>query len=81
MTPPQVEPSAQQLELLSLIVCAVAKFHHLSPEEAKDFTLYVETHLVEGRYHVFSRYTGRSSLRTYLTVVVERMLLDWRRAR
>ena len=33
--------------------------------------------MLERNYDIFHRFTGRSSLRTYLTVVVTRMLLDW----
>jgi RNA polymerase sigma factor (sigma-70 family) len=33
--------------------------------------------MVERQFDVFRRFNGRSSLKTYLTVVVHRLLLDW----
>ena len=35
----------------------------------------------ERGYDIIDRFEGRSSLRTYLTVVISRMLLDWRNSK
>jgi RNA polymerase sigma factor (sigma-70 family) len=56
----------------------VARARRLSPDDAQDFIQSAQVRLIERNYDVFERFTGRSSLRTYLTVVVTRMLLDWR---
>jgi RNA polymerase sigma factor (sigma-70 family) len=56
----------------------VARTRRLSPEDAQDFIQSAYVRLIERDYDVFARFTGRSSLRTYLTVVVTRLLLDWR---
>jgi RNA polymerase sigma factor (sigma-70 family) len=56
----------------------VARSRRLSPEDAQDFIQSAHVKLLERNYDVFARFTGRSSLRTYLTVVVTRLLLDWR---
>lgn len=50
----------------------------LPASEAQDFIQSAHLKLLERDYDVFRRFTGRSSLRTYLTVVVVRLLLDWR---
>jgi len=52
----------------------------LQPQDAEDFSQSVHLRLIERQYDVFDRFDGRSSLRTYLTVVVRRLLLDWRNA-
>jgi DNA-directed RNA polymerase specialized sigma24 family protein len=79
MIPPSVEPTAHQLDLLSHVVRDVARFQRLSPEDAQDFAQSVQRWLLEQRYDIFARYTGRSSLRTYLTIIVTRLLLEWRK--
>jgi DNA-directed RNA polymerase specialized sigma24 family protein len=77
----RIEPTEQQLQLLSEIMRDVARFHHLSQEDAQDFVRSCQLHLLEQQYDVFSVYEGRSSLRTYLIVVVKRMFLHWRKAK
>jgi RNA polymerase sigma factor (sigma-70 family) len=52
--------------------------NHLSAADADDFSSYVTLRMVEDDYEVLSRFQGRASLRTYLTVVIQRMLLDYR---
>ena len=74
----QTAPSAQQLALLSKTIRDVARAHRLPREDAEDFAQSVQVRFIEREYDIFDRFAGRSSLRTYLTVVVNRMLLDWR---
>jgi RNA polymerase sigma factor (sigma-70 family) len=77
MSEPLPTPSEEQLALLSLIVRATGRSRRMTPEDAEDFEQSVQVRLVERQYDIFRRFSGRSSLRTYLTVVVKRMLLDW----
>ncbi|MGE3510719.1 MAG: sigma-70 family RNA polymerase sigma factor [Vicinamibacterales bacterium] len=72
--------SPDHFALLQRVIRSVARTHRLSPEDAEDFTQTVHVILLERNYDVFDRYQGRSSLATFLTVVVTRMLLDWRNA-
>jgi RNA polymerase sigma factor (sigma-70 family) len=67
------------LTLLAHVIRDVARFAHLSAEDAQDFRQTVYLKFLEGKSSVFHRFAGRSSLQTYLTVVVRRMLVDWRR--
>jgi RNA polymerase sigma factor (sigma-70 family) len=67
------------VEMLSQVLREVAR-RRLSPEDAQDFVQAAELRLLERRHDVLARFDGRSSLRTYLHVVVVRMLLDWRNA-
>lgn len=80
MNPAPTHPSPEALELLSQVLRDVTRARRLSPEDADDFTQSVHLRLLESEYEVFRRFNGQSSLRTYLNVVVHRMLLDWRNA-
>jgi RNA polymerase sigma factor for flagellar operon FliA len=68
----------ENLGLLDRIVHAVARRHRLSAEEAADLSGAIRLKLVENDYDVLRRFEGRSSLRTYLVVVVQRHFLDLR---
>ena len=71
-------PSPEQLHLLSRVVRDVARSRRLPADDAQDFAQWVHVTLLERDYDVFVRFGGRSSLRTFLTTVVRRMLIDWR---
>jgi RNA polymerase sigma factor (sigma-70 family) len=72
-----VPPSQADLAILSQVVREVTRSRRLSAADAQDFAQNVQLRLVERNYDLFQRFTGRSSLRTYLTVAITRMLLDW----
>jgi RNA polymerase sigma factor (sigma-70 family) len=74
------QPAAEQLDALNDVIRRVARGGRLRPADAEDFSQSVHVKLLERNYDVFARFDGRSSLRTYLTVVVTRLLLDWRNA-
>lgn len=67
------------LVVLTRVIAEVGRRARLSPEDAMDFGQTVHVRLLETAYRPLARYSGRSSLRTFLTVVVQRMLIDWRR--
>jgi RNA polymerase sigma factor (sigma-70 family) len=71
-------PSPADLALLAQVIHAVTRNHRLSDADAQDFAQTVQLRLLQRNYEVFHRFTGRSSLRTYLVVVVTRLLIDWR---
>jgi RNA polymerase sigma factor (sigma-70 family) len=71
-------PTPEQLDLLARVIRQVSKASRLRAQDEEDFTQSVHVKLLERRYDIFQRFQGRSSLRTYLTVVVRRLLLDWR---
>ena len=75
------EPTPEDLGLLDTVIRAVARRRRLGCGEFQDFAQIVHLKLLERHYDVFSRFRGDCSLRTYLTVVVTRILLDWRNAR
>jgi RNA polymerase sigma factor (sigma-70 family) len=71
-------PSPEQLALIAQTIRDVARARRLSRDDAEDFGQSVHLRFLERGYDILDRFEGRSSLRTYLTVVVNRMLLDWR---
>ncbi|HEX4965788.1 MAG TPA: sigma-70 family RNA polymerase sigma factor [Thermoanaerobaculia bacterium] len=56
----------------------VARRHHLRQEELEDFCSYVAVKMLADECAVLRKFRGASSLRTYLVVVIQRMLLDFR---
>lgn len=77
MEPTSNVPSPEAVALLSAVLRSVAG-RHLGPDDAADFVQSAELRVLQTRYDVLARFDGRSSLRTYLHVVVARLLLDWR---
>ncbi len=57
----------------------IARRHRLSSSEADDFCSEVNLAIIESNYAVLASFQGRSSLRTYLTTVIQRLFLDYRR--
>ena len=74
------EPSSSDLVLLGEVIRGVIRRGRLSPADAEDFSQGVHLKFLETGYEAFARFDGRSTLRTYLTTVVWRLLLDWRNA-
>ena len=74
------QPSSSDLVLLGEVIRAVVRRGRLPPADAEDFSQGVQLKFLESGYEAFARFDGRSSLRTYLTTVVWRLLLDWRTA-
>jgi RNA polymerase sigma factor for flagellar operon FliA len=69
---------AANLALVDKIVDGVSRRARLSGADADDLRGTVHLALVENDYAILRRYEGRASLVTYLTIVVERLLSDWR---
>jgi RNA polymerase sigma factor (sigma-70 family) len=73
------EPAPDQISLITQVSTAVARRGRLSPDDVLDFSQHVHVKFAETRYEALRRFDGRSTLRTYLAVVIGRLLLDWRR--
>ena len=67
-----------QLPLVEELIGRVSSGHRLDREESEDFSSFVMLKLIENEYGRLEKFKGDSSLRTYLTTVVERLLLDFR---
>jgi RNA polymerase sigma factor (sigma-70 family) len=71
-------PTTSELATLTRVARRIARGARLGHEDAQDFEQSVHLRALERKYDIFTQFDGRSSLATYLGVVVRRMLLDWR---
>jgi DNA-directed RNA polymerase specialized sigma24 family protein len=60
------------------VTAQVCRRHRLSSAEAEDFRSEVGRHFVQRDFEALRRFERRSSLRTYLTVVICRLFLNYR---
>ncbi|HEX4497377.1 MAG TPA: sigma-70 family RNA polymerase sigma factor [Thermoanaerobaculia bacterium] len=65
------------LKLVKQIVAFGCRRSKFSPQDAEDFQGTVMIKLIEDDYAVLRLFEGRSEIRTYLTVVINRLLLDF----
>jgi len=66
------------LALIRRVVAFTCRHHHFTHEEAEEFASAANLKLVENDYSVLRSWQGRSSLATFLSIVVERWALDYR---
>ncbi|HEX7184466.1 MAG TPA: sigma-70 family RNA polymerase sigma factor [Thermoanaerobaculia bacterium] len=65
------------LSLIRELTRSVGRRHRLAPEDVEDFSSHAVVRLMENDYAILRKFLGRSSFRTYLTVVVQRLFLDF----
>jgi RNA polymerase sigma factor (sigma-70 family) len=70
-----------QLPAIEAVISWVCVRRGLRVADAEDFASAVKARLIEDDYEVLARHEGRSSLKTYLAVVVNRLYLDFQRQR
>lgn len=63
------------------VIRYVCRRRGLRGDEAEEFAAEVRLRLVESDYDILRKFKGRSTLTTYLTVVIQRLALDFRAAR
>ena len=66
------------LPVIDEVTAQVCRRHRLSADESEDFMSEVRLHFIEREFEPLRRFEGRSSLRTYLTVVITRLFLNYR---
>ena len=66
------------LHIVDGVIRFVCQRQRVSATEAEEFASEVKLRLVDNDYDVLRRFQQRSSLRTYLSVVIQRMFLDYR---
>lgn len=69
---------AANLGLIDRIIGIVCRRASLFGADAEDFASEAKLALIEEDYAILRKYEGRSSLETYLTVVIRRLLADMR---
>lgn len=78
MVPDAQELLTANLPLVERAVAFACRRYRLQPEEAEEITSVVHLKLVENDYAVLRSYEGRSSLATFINIVVQRLVLDHR---
>jgi RNA polymerase sigma factor (sigma-70 family) len=68
----------ENLPLIDDVSGQVCRRHGLFGAESEDFRSDVRLHFIEHDYEVLRRFERRSSLPTYVTVVIQRLFLDYR---
>jgi len=66
------------LALIERAVAFASRRHRLSEDDADEFRSIVHVKLIENDYAILRAYEARSSFATYISVVVQRMALDFR---
>src|SRR4051812_20068245 len=70
-----------ELDTIERIISFVASRRRLRPDDAEEFAAHVKMKLVEKDYVILRKFEGRSSLRTFLTVVIQRLFVDYTAAK
>ena len=68
----------ERLPMIKRQLGTVARQRHLSPDDADEFVAIALMRLVADDYSILRKFRGRCSLRAYLSVVFQRMCLDFR---
>lgn len=68
------------LPLLDRVIAFVAHRHGLAEGDREEFASHVRLKCIEDDYRIFREFGERSTLRTYLTSVVQHLFLDYRNA-
>ena len=66
-----------ELAAIERIIAFVAHRRHLRSDDAEEFASFVKMKLVDNDYAILRKFEGRSSLRTFLTVVIQRLFVDY----
>ena len=66
------------LDLIERVTKFVCRRHYLAPAEAEEFGSDVLFNLLENDYAILNAFEGRSSLRAFLSTVIQRQFLDRR---
>ena len=67
----------ENLDLVDRLVTFTSRRHNIPFSETEELASIVRLKLLENDFEVLRRFEGRSSLSTYLTIVIERLCLDY----
>ena len=72
---------ASELALIERVIHWVCARRSLRGADAEDFASTVKLRLIENDYEILARFEGRSSLKTYITAVINRLYIDYQNQR
>lgn len=78
MAPP--DPFSENAALIERAISHVCRRNRLSGPEGEDFASSTRVALIENDHARIRAFAGRSSLQTYLIVIITRLFQDWRNA-
>ena len=78
LDPEPFELLTAKLPLIERAVAFACRRNRLDPNEAEEFAAIVNLKLVENDYAILRSYEARSGFATFISVVVQRMALDYR---
>jgi RNA polymerase sigma factor (sigma-70 family) len=68
----------ENLDLIERVIRFTSRRQRLDESEGEEFASIVKLKLVENDYAIVRKFEGRSHFATFITIVVQRMLLDYR---
>ena len=68
----------ENLDLIEGIIRFASRRAAMSENDAEDFGSYVKVRLIDDDYAALRKFAGRCSFGTYISVVIQRILLDYR---
>ncbi|MFN2317480.1 MAG: sigma-70 family RNA polymerase sigma factor [Gemmatimonadales bacterium] len=71
-------PLLAHLGVVDALVASIARRHALDQASTEEFGSWVRERLMEDDCAIIRKFSGRSSIRTYLTVVITRLFADYR---
>jgi RNA polymerase sigma factor (sigma-70 family) len=66
------------LDLINRVLGFVCHRHHLNPGDAEEFASHARLELIVNNYAILRKFQGRSSLKTYLSITLQRIFFDYR---
>ena len=69
--------TAEHGRIVARVIQSVCRRHRLNASDAEEFAAVVNLRFLEDNYRAIRQFQGRSSLSTYLTVVIQRFYLDF----
>lgn len=75
---PPADPYSAHADLIERILTRSCRVHRLQADAADEFRSWARLRLIDHDQAILRKFSGRSTMRTFLLTVVERLFLDWR---
>lgn len=68
----------EHAETVEAVLAHIRRANRLTPDAADEFASWARLKLIDNDSAILRKFEGRSSLRTFLVTVIQRLFLDWR---